>query len=173
MNQWPSVEVSHPTDTVRTCISRTSDIGTDIRWLCLTAHLGIQMHNIQIVVVKTHICMSVGYTGMYSSTHFWDDYIDKETSLTAIVFSLIPPTGSTLPRRDTSPVIATFCLIGRSIARDNSAVTIVQPALGPSFGTAPYINDKCNTFNGGQNTVGSAFFNGLSHLFLEMWHLSQ
>jgi len=69
--------------------------------------------------------------------------------LTAIVFSLIPPTGRIFPIRETSPVIATFCRIGTSFARDRSAVTIVQPALGPSFGVAPYKpNFKClHTFS--------------------------
>lgn len=57
--------------------------------------------------------------------------------LTAIIFSFIPPTGRTFPIRDTSPVIAIFCLIGLSIARDKRAVTIVTPALGPSLGVAP------------------------------------
>ena len=63
--------------------------------------------------------------------------MDATTQLTAIVFSLIPPTGRTLPVNDTSPVMAIFCLIGRFIASDNKAVTIVQPALGPSLGVAP------------------------------------
>ena len=57
--------------------------------------------------------------------------------LTAIVFSLIPPTGRTLPVSETSPVMATFCRIGFPVANDNRAVTIVQPALGPSLGVAP------------------------------------
>lgn len=57
--------------------------------------------------------------------------------LTAIVFSLIPPTGSILPVSDTSPVMATFWRTGRLVARDNNAVTMVQPALGPSLGVAP------------------------------------
>lgn len=57
--------------------------------------------------------------------------------LTAMVFSLIPPTGRTFPVSETSPVIATFCLIGVFKAKDISAVTIVQPALGPSLGVAP------------------------------------
>ena len=43
----------------------------------------------------------------------------------------------TFPVRDTSPVIATFCLMGLFNARDMRADTIVIPALGPSFGTAP------------------------------------
>lgn len=57
--------------------------------------------------------------------------------LTAITFSLIPPTGKTFPINDTSPVIATFFRIGLFIANDNKAVTIVIPALGPSFFVAP------------------------------------
>lgn len=39
--------------------------------------------------------------------------------------------------REISPVIATSCRIGTFFARDRNAVTIVQPALGPSFGVAP------------------------------------
>jgi len=54
-----------------------------------------------------------------------------------MTFSFIPPTGKTLPVSDTSPVIARFCLTGVPIANDNKAVTMVQPALGPSFGVAP------------------------------------
>lgn len=56
---------------------------------------------------------------------------------TAIIFSLIPPTGKTRPVKDTSPVIATFCFIGLFNPSDKNAVTIVQPADGPSFGVAP------------------------------------
>lgn len=58
--------------------------------------------------------------------------------LTAIVFSLMPPTGRIFPVRDSSPVIATFWRTDRFIASDNNAVTIVQPALGPSLGVAPW-----------------------------------
>lgn len=54
-----------------------------------------------------------------------------------MVFSLIPPTGRTFPVRLTSPVIATFCLVGVFKAKDSSDVTMVHPALGPSFGVAP------------------------------------
>lgn len=54
-----------------------------------------------------------------------------------MIFSLIPPTGSIFPVRDTSPVIAVFCLTGLFMARESSADTIVHPALGPSFGVAP------------------------------------
>lgn len=56
---------------------------------------------------------------------------------TAMIFSLMPPTGRTLPVSDTSPVIARFCRTGTPVANDNKAVTMVQPALGPSFGVAP------------------------------------
>lgn len=59
--------------------------------------------------------------------------------LTAIVFSLIPPTGSILPVSDTSPVMATFSRTGWLVAKDNKAVTMVQPALGPSLGVAPWM----------------------------------
>lgn len=57
---------------------------------------------------------------------------------TAMIFSLMPPTGSTLPVKDISPVMARFCLTGVLKARDRRAVTSVQPALGPSFGVAPW-----------------------------------
>ena len=43
----------------------------------------------------------------------------------------------TFPVRDTSPVMATFCLTGLSVARDRRAVMMVQPADGPSLGVAP------------------------------------
>eukprot|EP00982_Pelagococcus_subviridis_P014261 31315-Pelagococcus_subviridis.AAC.4 len=52
-------------------------------------------------------------------------------------FSLTPPTGSTSPRSDTSPVIAVSDRAGRSLNSDTSAVHIVTPADGPSFGIAP------------------------------------
>jgi hypothetical protein len=54
-----------------------------------------------------------------------------------MTFSLIPPTGRTRPVNDNSPVIAIFCLMGLFKPSDRSAVTIVQPADGPSFGVAP------------------------------------
>ena len=57
--------------------------------------------------------------------------------LTAIVFSFTPPMGSTFPVSDTSPVIAMFWRAGLFIASDSMAVTMVQPADGPSFGVAP------------------------------------
>lgn len=58
--------------------------------------------------------------------------------LTAIDFSFIPPTGKTLPVNETSPVIAVFCFTDFPKANEIKELTIVQPALGPSFGTAPY-----------------------------------
>ena len=45
--------------------------------------------------------------------------------------------GNTLPRSVISPVIATSALTFFSVIADISAVVIVTPALGPSFGTAP------------------------------------
>ena len=60
---------------------------------------------------------------------------------TAMVFSLIPPTGKTFPVSESSPVMATFCLIGRSLANEMRAETMVTPALGPSLGVAPC--DQC------------------------------
>lgn len=71
--------------------------------------------------------------------------METERALTAIVFSLIPPTGRIFPVNDTSPVMATFCLTGQFIANDSKAVTIVHPALGPSFGVAPF--KKNNTIS--------------------------
>ena len=44
---------------------------------------------------------------------------------------------STFPVSETSPVMATFCLTGLFVASDRSAVMMVQPAEGPSFGVAP------------------------------------
>lgn len=69
----------------------------------------------------------------------------REELLTAIVFSLIPPTGRIFPVNDTSPVMATFCLTGQFMARDSRAVTMVHPALGPSFGVAPCSKKQSTT----------------------------
>ncbi len=55
----------------------------------------------------------------------------------ASTFCLRPPIGSTRPCSVTSPVIATVCLTGRPESKEASAVAIVMPALGPSFGIAP------------------------------------
>ena len=55
----------------------------------------------------------------------------------ASAFSLSPPIGSTWPVSVISPVIAVSSRTGRPVTSDTSAVAIVMPALGPSFGTAP------------------------------------
>lgn len=60
-----------------------------------------------------------------------------------MIFSLIPPTGNTFPIKEISPVIATSCRTGLFIANDSKAVTMVAPALGPSFGVAPSGTCKC------------------------------
>ena len=58
-------------------------------------------------------------------------------------FCFTPPIGSTRPFSVTSPVIATSERTGRPEASDDSAVTIVTPADGPSFGTAPAGTCRC------------------------------
>ena len=55
----------------------------------------------------------------------------------ASAFSFRPPIGSTWPVSVSSPVIATSSRTGRPVTSDISAVAIVIPALGPSFGIAP------------------------------------
>ena len=57
--------------------------------------------------------------------------------LAARIFSLIPPTGSTLPRSVISPVIAIFERTLRCVKSEAIDVTIVTPADGPSLGIAP------------------------------------
>ena len=52
-------------------------------------------------------------------------------------FCFTPPIGSTRPVREISPVIATSARTGRPDSSDASAVVIVTPADGPSFGVAP------------------------------------
>ena len=54
-----------------------------------------------------------------------------------MTFSLMPPTGSTSPRRLISPVIAVSLLTVRPVSSETSAVNIATPAEGPSFGIAP------------------------------------
>ena len=49
----------------------------------------------------------------------------------------MPPTGSTVPRRVISPVIATSPRTRRPVSSDTSATVIATPAEGPSFDTAP------------------------------------
>ena len=52
-------------------------------------------------------------------------------------FSRTPPTGSTRPRRVTSPVMATSGRTGIPVAREVRATAMVIPAEGPSLGIAP------------------------------------
>src|SRR5262245_28848357 len=59
------------------------------------------------------------------------------TRRAARTFSLIPPTGSTSPRRVISPVIAILRWTALPVSSDKIAVAIVTPADGPSFGMAP------------------------------------
>ena len=55
----------------------------------------------------------------------------------ASIFSLIPPTGNTLPRKVISPVIARNGFTLRFVNDEANAVSMVTPAEGPSFGIAP------------------------------------
>uniref|UniRef100_A0A0A9CGC6 Secreted protein n=1 Tax=Arundo donax TaxID=35708 RepID=A0A0A9CGC6_ARUDO len=64
--------------------------------------------------------------------------------LAAMVFSFTPPIGRICPVRVTSPVIAKSFLTDFPMAKDNIDVTIVHPALGPSFGVAPAGTCKCS-----------------------------
>ena len=57
--------------------------------------------------------------------------------LAARIFSRIPPTGSTFPRRVISPVMARLAFTLRWVSAEASEVTMVIPAEGPSFGIAP------------------------------------
>ena len=52
-------------------------------------------------------------------------------------FCFTPPIGSTRPFKVTSPVMPTSERTGRPEASEARAATIVTPADGPSFGTAP------------------------------------
>src|SRR5256885_8823064 len=61
----------------------------------------------------------------------------RPAAAAATTFSLMPPTGSTKPRSEISPVIAVSLLTVRSVSMEASAVNIATPALGPSFGVAP------------------------------------
>src|SRR5829696_1433716 len=63
----------------------------------------------------------------------------------ASAFSFSPPIGSTWPVSVISPVIAVSERTGRPVARDASAVAIVIPALGPSFGIAPAGTCTCTS----------------------------
>ena len=55
----------------------------------------------------------------------------------ANIFSLIPPTGNTFPRKVISPVIASSGFTLRCVKAEAKAVSMVTPAEGPSFGVAP------------------------------------
>ena len=55
----------------------------------------------------------------------------------ASTFSLMPPTGSTRPRRVISPVMARSLATAVLVSTEISAVTSVTPADGPSLGVAP------------------------------------
>src|ERR1700739_4230472 len=55
----------------------------------------------------------------------------------ATTFSLMPPTGSTKPRRLISPVMAVSLRTVRSVMSETSAMNIDTPALGPSLGVEP------------------------------------
>jgi len=61
----------------------------------------------------------------------------RPAAAAATTFSLMPPTGSTRPRSEISPVMAVLLLTVRSVSREARAVNIATPALGPSFGVAP------------------------------------
>ena len=63
--------------------------------------------------------------------------VDTPARNAAIVFSFSPPIGSTRPRSVISPVMATSRRTGRPVSAEQSAVTTVTPAEGPSLGTAP------------------------------------
>ena len=54
-----------------------------------------------------------------------------------MIFSLMPPTGRTLPRNVISPVMATSWRTGCPVSADAMAVAMVIPAEGPSLGIAP------------------------------------
>lgn len=56
-------------------------------------------------------------------------------------FSLIPPTGSTLPERVISPVMAIPAFMQRLVSAETIAVTIVMPAEGPSLGLRLPVNE--------------------------------
>jgi len=59
-----------------------------------------------------------------------------------------PPIGRTRPVSVISPVIAVSARTRRPVTSDTSAVAIVMPALGPSFGTAPAGTCTCRSLCG-------------------------
>lgn len=68
---------------------------------------------------------------------FYFNYVVIPLSYAPSNFSLIPPTGNTLPVRVTSPVIAILFLTFYPVKREAMAVVMAIPADGPSFGIAP------------------------------------
>ncbi len=61
----------------------------------------------------------------------------RPAAAAATTFSLIPPTGSTRPRRLISPVMAVSLRTLRPVSNEVRAVNMATPALGPSLGVAP------------------------------------
>ena len=57
--------------------------------------------------------------------------------LAARIFSRMPPTGRTLPLNVISPVMARAFFTFLPVSDEANEVTMVIPAEGPSFGTAP------------------------------------
>src|SRR5260221_11555011 len=55
----------------------------------------------------------------------------------AVTFSLMPPTGSTRPRRLISPVMAVSLRVRRVVSSEISATLMATPAERPSLGVAP------------------------------------
>ena len=69
-------------------------------------------------------------------------------------FSLTPPIGNTLPRSVISPVMARSWRAGRRDSADTSAVAIVTPAEGPSFGMAPAGTWMCTSVSANASSSG-------------------
>ena len=82
---------------------------------------------------------SSGWISSRTFFSFWSGRISSRMPArrAARTFSLIPPTGRTWPLSVISPVMASTALIGVLVSADTSAVTIVTPADGPSFGIDP------------------------------------
>ena len=78
-----------------------------------------------------------GTSSRSGSLRFGSTTVVTPARCAASNFCFTPPIGSTRPVSDTSPVIATSDRTGRPDSSDASAVVMVTPADGPSFGTAP------------------------------------
>jgi hypothetical protein len=76
-----------------------------------------------------------------SSRSFWlragSSTVVMPARVAASTFSFTPPIGSTRPRSEISPVIATSLRAVRPVSIETSATNMATPALGPSFGMAP------------------------------------